>query len=626
MISTLFNSVNTQGLATVNGVWSFIATENAGGPLYPTATPMVVSLTGTPLTTVTALPGSPTGTSPGTKVWQWHVHTPNGTGAAYACGLTLEVQTPGGGPGPWTLSDEWFLTPQAFAPAPVGDINVTAYGSGYTAPTATLTGGGGTGATATVGALANGAIIAATVTSGGTGYNANARPTVTVSGGGGTGFAAFVNILGGAIASVVVSNCGSGYTSAPTLGLSGGSGTGAVLTAAAPVNGVITSISVGNPGSNYTSSPAVTIADATGSGATAWALLLCRPQSTNVSDAAAPDPSVVAMLTTPSGKTPTFCRFMDVTQTFDNESNVTDADDLIQLTDFSWVSQRLPAATATVAGNAVTGLTFTFTGQNLSSAPAVVFTGGGGTGAAATVTVAGGSITGYTITSGGSGYTSAPTVALVGGNTTNLMRTFAITQIGPYTPNKVYVSDNWPGTTASANYPASDPLPYYWTPTSPTFLDSWYQGGNSSNSWAAEATTALPHGLKTGQQISWVGTVGGTITVQAPGGNAVNVTPTTASTLAVYVTSPTTFAFWMNSNSLNKGFGIASVTSAAVSCRPGRHRHRPGPGRRGVRGPGRLLQLSAGQQPPHQHPAQCDARVHPGHRRAACSRSSRRTC
>ena len=279
MISTLFNSVNTQGLATVNGVWSFIATENAGGPLYPTATPMVVSLTGTPLTTVTALPGSPTGTSPGTKVWQWHVHTPNGTGAAYACGLTLEVQTPGGGPGPWTLSDEWFLTPQAFAPAPVGDINVTAYGSGYTAPTATLTGGGGTGATATVGALANGAIIAATVTSGGTGYNANARPTVTVSGGGGTGFAAFVNILGGAIASVVVSNCGSGYTSAPTLGLSGGSGTGAVLTAAAPVNGVITSISVGNPGSNYTSSPAVTIADATGSGATAWASCCADPRA-----------------------------------------------------------------------------------------------------------------------------------------------------------------------------------------------------------------------------------------------------------------------------------------------------------------------------------------------------------
>ncbi len=40
----------------------------------------------------------------------------------------------------------------------------------------------------------------------------------------------------------------------------------------------------------------------------------------------------------------------------------------------------------------------------------IIFTGGGGSGAAGTATIAGGSVTNVTITSGGSGYTSAPTV------------------------------------------------------------------------------------------------------------------------------------------------------------------------------------------------------------------------
>ena len=67
----------------------------------------------------------------------------------------------------------------------VGSITVTAGGSGYTtAPTVSLTGGGGTGATATA-VLAGSAVTSITITAGGSGYTT--APTVSITGGGGSG-------------------------------------------------------------------------------------------------------------------------------------------------------------------------------------------------------------------------------------------------------------------------------------------------------------------------------------------------------------------------------------------------------------------------------------------------------
>lgn len=54
-------------------------------------------------------------------------------------------------------------------------------------------------------------------------------------------------------------------------------------------------------------------------------------------------------------------------------------------------------------------------GSGYTSAPAVTFTGGGGTGAAGTAVISGGVVTGVTVTAGGSGYSSAPTVVFTGG-------------------------------------------------------------------------------------------------------------------------------------------------------------------------------------------------------------------
>lgn len=54
-------------------------------------------------------------------------------------------------------------------------------------------------------------------------------------------------------------------------------------------------------------------------------------------------------------------------------------------------------------------------GLGYTSAPSVMITGGGGTGAAATAVVSNGQVVGINVTNHGSGYTSAPTVALSGG-------------------------------------------------------------------------------------------------------------------------------------------------------------------------------------------------------------------
>jgi hypothetical protein len=73
-------------------------------------------------------------------------------------------------------------------------------------------------------------------------------------------------------------------------------------------------------------------------------------------------------------------------------------------------------ATAVVTTGAVTAVNVVNGGTNYNANPTVVFSGGGGTGAAATATVnSSGVITGYTVTAGGSGYTSTPTVAIRSG-------------------------------------------------------------------------------------------------------------------------------------------------------------------------------------------------------------------
>jgi hypothetical protein len=83
---------------------------------------------------------------------------------------------------------------------------------------------------------------------------------------------------------------------------------------------------------------------------------------------------------------------------------------------FEWIPPAviLSTATATVTrtGNVVSSVTVVSGGAGYTSAPAVTFSGGGGTGAAATAVVTDGVVTAINVTNGGSGYTTDPSVTV----------------------------------------------------------------------------------------------------------------------------------------------------------------------------------------------------------------------
>ncbi|PTX91737.1 hypothetical protein DB354_17910 [Opitutus sp. ER46] len=115
-------------------------------------------------------------------------------------------------------------------------------------------------------ASGSGAIIGASVTSGGAGYTT--APAVTVTGGTGTGAVITANLTGGVVTSLTVDNPGSGYTS-PTITIAPPSATTATATATTAA-GAVTSITVTSGGAGYTSAPTVTIGGpGTGAAATA---------------------------------------------------------------------------------------------------------------------------------------------------------------------------------------------------------------------------------------------------------------------------------------------------------------------------------------------------------------------
>lgn len=67
------------------------------------------------------------------------------------------------------------------------------------------------------------------ITNGGADYTT--APTVTLTGGGGTGATATATVSGGVVTGVAINNPGTGYTAAPTVAFTGGGGTGAAATA-----------------------------------------------------------------------------------------------------------------------------------------------------------------------------------------------------------------------------------------------------------------------------------------------------------------------------------------------------------------------------------------------------------
>ncbi len=304
---------------------------------------------------------------------------------------------------------------------PVGSLTLTNGGSGYAfAPTANITGGGGTGAAASV-QFTGAFVTLLTLNNGGAGYSS--APSVNFTNGAGDttgGGAAATALFSGGVGSVAVLTAGSGYTSLPTVSFTGGGGTGAAAAANLKVN----TINVTNGGANYTNPPAlppaVTISAPPAGGVQATATAVVsggRVTSITVTDPGAGYTSrpTVAIAPPPAGtgaRTATAAAFMSVNAVVVTLSGAGyTAAPTVTISAPGGGGVRATAA-ATLSGS-VTGLLLSNGGAGYTANPTVGFTGGGTptTPAAAIATILPGTVTGLTLTNGGTGYTSAPSVA-----------------------------------------------------------------------------------------------------------------------------------------------------------------------------------------------------------------------
>ena len=103
---------------------------------------------------------------------------------------------------------------------------------------------------------------------------------------------------------------------------------------------------------------------------------------------------------------------------YQSQTNSIRLNDLIRVRYFDVEVATSAASTNLIriinSGGNLTSITITDGGSGYSSAPTVVITGGGGTGATATATLSDGVVSSVTVTNEGSGYTSVPTVTFTG--------------------------------------------------------------------------------------------------------------------------------------------------------------------------------------------------------------------
>ncbi len=172
--------------------------------------------------------------------------------------------------------------------------------------------------------------------------------------------------------------------------------TGNSATATATLSGTgVATIAVTNQGSGYTSVPLITIQGVAnvGSGATAHAVLTGGAVTSIVVDAAG-----TGYLSPPS-------------------VTITSQSGILALVDYekdpgALTLNNIATATAVLTTGAVSSFTITNGGSGYVAPPEVVISGGGGSGATGTAVLTGGVVTSISVGSGGSGYISVPTVIL----------------------------------------------------------------------------------------------------------------------------------------------------------------------------------------------------------------------
>jgi hypothetical protein len=243
----------------------------------------------------------------------------------------------------------------------VTGFTLTNPGYGYTsAPTITLSGGGGSGASAqAIGALF---VTSATITNGGLGYTS--APTLNFTGGGGSGAGGYTAVSGGAVDQITITTEDyPGYQSVPSISFSGGGGSGAAATAVCEY--LLSGVGVAG-GAGYTTSPTVTLSAPGLSGGV---------QATATATVAGGQVTGFTIVTQGSGYlTP-------------------------PTVSLSGGGGTGASGTAYLASSTVAGFTITNPGAGWLQNPNVIISGGGGYGASATTSIGGGQI--LTLTPGG---------------------------------------------------------------------------------------------------------------------------------------------------------------------------------------------------------------------------------
>jgi phage tail sheath protein FI len=371
-------------------------------------------------------------------------------------GMKNAVVTPSGGLNTITVTNAG-AGYVSTAPAPavtfftegiIQSITVTNVGANYTTiPTVTISDAEGVGATATA-SIANGQVIAVTLTSRGYGY---VNPTVTISGGNGSGATATANVAatvqedggvspvatavlsGGAITAIAVANAGAGYTATPTVTvISQDGGSGATATAVRSGAPVLT-INLANGGSNYVN-PAIVFTGGGGTGA---------------------------------------------------------------------------QATVTVVAGVITAVNLLSGGTGYTSPPIVAINdSNGGGGQINNVTIGTSSISSIVVNNGGSGYKTPPTITITGSNTTPA--TAGAVTIGPSTITGVTISNAGTGLSAPpyvviAGAPSGGTNALASATVTPlgvgilnpqTYSSTFINGGGVVGEWAAKYPGALGNTLK----------------------------------------------------------------------------------------------------------------------------------
>lgn len=217
-------------------------------------------------------------------------------------------------------------------------------------------------------------IATVTITNQGSGYQS--EPDISLNGGGGVGAVLQPVILGGKLVEIQIISRGGGYSTTPTVEITGGNPTTPATATVTVSDGAISYVQLIAQGDEYFGPTTATISGFGGSGASASV-------STN---------SVTSLSIINPGK------------------NYTEGDVglLIQGGGGIGASGKINVDDA----GYVSGIQITDPGEYYEIPPYVIFEGGNGVGAKATISVRNGEIYSTNIISGGKGYTTAPKIVL----------------------------------------------------------------------------------------------------------------------------------------------------------------------------------------------------------------------